>query len=465
MKRPLLLIALVLLLTVPLRASDDAYRERVSRDYAAYVERKYGVVDDEIENQRVADIVRRLLQAAEAGAYSWRVRILANPQPNAFALPNGFIYVNQGLLDLNMDKFSSGPLGKAPASVDRLPDALPARVSDDELAFVLGHEIAHVTQDHAMRMQTTERNLASILRRSGAVVGPWARVGAKVFDQLLSSGFSRQFETDADHVGLMYMSSAGYDPNAALCFFERLDRLAKHAPSMQLFRSHPRSADRVKNLKAWLGAMPQAATPPGSYNAPPTRGLPTVWFTLPPLAQGTGASGAVERAPPQLRTTAEEQPREDPRRTVPEQLAHRMVGLRHSCNVTVKPIAGADAPLDAERVRTLAQEGKADALVEIRVKRCDSRLMPWPGGAVAHLELELEATVLGGHDGAVLGRVPLAVQREGTLSAELTRQTLYEALLDDAAQQLEARLEQALKPILPAPPPKKEKPRANGASR
>lgn len=391
--------------------STDAYRERISRDYAAQIEARYGVVDDPAANERVASIVKRLLEAVDTPDFSWRFRILADPTPNAFALPNGFIYVHQGLLDMPLESADRPAMDPALPPGGRARD-LEATISDDELAYVLGHEMSHVIQSHAMRLMGARRGLANL------------GVGG-IFDSLLSSGFSREFETDADRWALAYVLQAGYNPRASLRFFERLRRLEmRRGPSIRLFPSHPRTADRLKNLSRWIAELKIPEEAPGAFNGTPTEGLPLVWIPAAALPQSTGSAEPVLKEAPQVRVTATEGTRPE-RERIPEELGRRMTSLLQYANVS-----------------TAQTTAHADVTVRISVADFQRTRMPWPGGVNTRYEVAVCVTVLEGEAESEVLKATAA--REGTGDSE----ALLATVLDDLAGQLQERVDAAVRKAL-----------------
>jgi predicted Zn-dependent protease len=165
----------------------------------------------------------------------YRVEIIDSPDFNAFAVPGGFVYVNRGLLD----KMNSL----------------------DELAFVMGHEIAHVAARHSAS-QISKAQLMN-LGFLGLTVG--TKGTAESYAQLINMGaglafnkFSRDDEREADHFGLNYMIRAGYNPKAALSSIEQMRRLETRAPTTMesWFRTHPPTSERFKNINQEISALP-----------------------------------------------------------------------------------------------------------------------------------------------------------------------------------------------------------------
>jgi predicted Zn-dependent protease len=205
--------------------------------------RQFGVYNEKPElNRLVERIGRQLAAASERPNLPWTFTVLDSPMVNAMALPGGYIYITRGMLErIN---------------------------SEDELAGVLGHEIAHVTARHSAQ-QISRQQLAQFGLVLGAVVA-----GPEVLQQygqlaelglgLLFQRYSRAHETQADLLGTGYMAEARYNPIGAERMLMTLQRLDKN-PSAGIdryFMSHPEPAKRVRDVQqkiAELGGMTSAA--------------------------------------------------------------------------------------------------------------------------------------------------------------------------------------------------------------
>jgi len=163
--------------------------------------------------------------------------VLNNSKPNAWALPGGKIAINRGLLvELN---------------------------SEAELAAVLGHEIVHAAARHGVRRLERGLLLNGALLVVAIVAGSGdystlALGGAAVGSELISQGYSREAELEADHYSIVYMVRTGYDPWAAIELQEAFLRLSKAKKSnwlSGLFASHPPSEERVKQNKAMVTSL------------------------------------------------------------------------------------------------------------------------------------------------------------------------------------------------------------------
>ena len=187
-------------------------------------------------NQAVNNVGMRIAAVADTPAYKWDFKVIEdNEQINAFALPGGKVAVYTGIL--------------------------PVAQTEAGLATVMAHEVAHVAARHG-----GERISTDILAQIGAM-GVSAALGGS--DPYISEAvmqaygigvtvggilpFTRSQEAEADHIGLIYMAKAGYDPREAIAFWERMDAAHKGKPQPPEFLStHPGYGSRVNNLKQWL---------------------------------------------------------------------------------------------------------------------------------------------------------------------------------------------------------------------
>ena len=146
----------------------------------------------------VGEVGRKIIGSLDDSFFDYQFAVVRDPRINAFAVPGGYVYVNSGLL---------------------------ARArNEDELAAVLGHEIAHVHAHHAVRQQeaTQALNYAALLGTLLSVVQPAAGALASAASAAVALQYQRQFEQEADYMGARYLQSAGYDPRAMLDFFKQL---------------------------------------------------------------------------------------------------------------------------------------------------------------------------------------------------------------------------------------------------
>jgi Zn-dependent protease with chaperone function len=266
----LLLTALSLVLPVPhsqARIIGRSPEVSVGRETAAIVEKILPVDKDPVAVARVRQIGRRLASCIENPKYGFEFHVIEDGEVNAFALPGGYVYVYKGLLQL-------------------LPD-------DDSLAFVIGHEITHVTQSHAIRQ--FEKNVLISSAVSGVLLGTgtggFIPQAANVVQVIVGLSFSRHDETDADIIGIKLMERAGYGPKSAaeaMKVIKRATGNGKDVPA--LLRSHPAPDSRITRLgelSTELESKRSAARPAAAVPAPPA----------PAADERLGGLDAVEVAP------------------------------------------------------------------------------------------------------------------------------------------------------------------------
>ena len=155
-------------------------------------------------------------------------KMIESEEINAFTLPGGFVFINSGILKLSDN--------------------------EAELASVLAHELGHAAARHATRQATREQviNLSSIpLSVFGGIAGLAVRQLAGITAPMAFFHFSRAFESEADLLGIQYLWKAGYDPNASVDMFERVESTERKSPGAvsKLFRTHPQTAERIEKTQ------------------------------------------------------------------------------------------------------------------------------------------------------------------------------------------------------------------------
>ncbi len=200
----------------------------MGRELAAEVEREVKLVDDPVINEYVNRVGQNLVRNSDAKV-PFTIKVVEADEVNAFALPGGFFYVNTGLI--------------------------MAADDEAELAGVMAHEIAHVTARHGAENASKGQllNIASIpLIFLGGPAGFGLRQATGLLVPITFLSFSRKAEAEADYLGLQYMYKTGYDPTAAVSFFEKLQakESAKPGTMNKLFSTHPLTGDRITLEKA-----------------------------------------------------------------------------------------------------------------------------------------------------------------------------------------------------------------------
>jgi len=196
----------------------------MGKQYAQQVEATAKLIQDPVVTEYVNRVGQNLVRNSDAQV-PFTIKVIDSDDINAFALPGGFFYVNSGLI--------------------------LAAEEEAELAGVMAHEIAHVAACHAARENTrgSLMQMATIpLIFVGGGVGYAAYEAAGLAVPLTFMHFSRGFETEADYLGLQYMYKSGYDPQAFLSFFEKVQAQEKKKPGTlaKAFSTHPQTPDRIE---------------------------------------------------------------------------------------------------------------------------------------------------------------------------------------------------------------------------
>ncbi len=199
------------------------------KQYSMEIEKSSHLVTDPVVVEYVNRVGQNLVRNSDAKV-PFTIKVLDTDEINAMALPGGFFYVNSGLI-LACD-------------------------SEDELAGVMAHEISHVAAHHAAREMTRMNymQLGSIplmIFTQGTWTGYGIYEASQLAVPLTFLQFSRQFEAEADFLGVQYLYKAGYDPQGMVSIFEKLDALEKHKPGAisRAFSDHPATPDRIDNVE------------------------------------------------------------------------------------------------------------------------------------------------------------------------------------------------------------------------
>lgn len=172
--------------------------------------------------------------ANELSGYKWEFNLVKDNSVNAFCMPGGKIVVYEGLL--------------------------PVTKNETALAIVLGHEIAHAVAKHSAE-QLSKQYKQQVGMQIGSAVLSAAGMGANTSSllewatskglQLRNLKYSRDHENEADHMGLIFAAMAGYNPNEAVTFWQRM-AAASGGSSSDFLSDHPSDAKRIENIKGWL---------------------------------------------------------------------------------------------------------------------------------------------------------------------------------------------------------------------
>lgn len=264
MKRPKLLLlslAAVILVgcgttkTVPitgrkqsLMVSDGEMLSLSSQQYSEYMKsakpstNKTNTAMVKRVGQRLATAVETYLKnngmAEDVQYYKWQFNLVQDQNVNAWCMPGGLIVVYEGLLPVTKDEAS--------------------------LAIVLGHEIAHAVARHSAEQYSTQLKqqygvqgvsvLASVLGASSGAISAGQQVGSQLLG-LQNLHYSRSHESEADHLGIIFAAMAGYDPQVAVSFWQRMSAASTSSNTSEFLSSHPSDATRIQQIQGW---MPEA---------------------------------------------------------------------------------------------------------------------------------------------------------------------------------------------------------------
>ncbi len=154
-------------------------------------------------------------------------QILSNTQLNAFALPGSFIYCTNSLIQF-------------------------CQLDKDEISFILAHEIAHVVKKHPFKrvLANSSFRMLSNLGKTSSILG---NITKQTIEQLFQNGYSQNQESEADRFAIQMMTVAGFDPNNAIHFLEKLKGTTSNEDSFSIyFSSHPAYNERIRTLKEMI---------------------------------------------------------------------------------------------------------------------------------------------------------------------------------------------------------------------
>ena len=185
--------------------------------------------------QRVRTIAGRIqpqtrIFRTDAPGWNWEVNVINSNELNAFCMLGGKIMVYSGLIN-------------------------QLRLTDDEIAVVLGHEIAHALREHS-RAQMSQAMAAQSAIGLGAALfglgGGSADLANAGYEALIATRFSRSDETEADRIGLELTARAGYNPNAGVTLWQKMTQASQGGQPPEFLSSHPADANRVREIQALL---------------------------------------------------------------------------------------------------------------------------------------------------------------------------------------------------------------------
>jgi predicted Zn-dependent protease len=187
---------------------------------------------DATQTQRVRTIAQRLVPHTrvfrdDAPGWQWEVNVLSSDQVNAWCMPGGKIAVYTGLID-------------------------KLKITDDELAAVMGHEIAHALREHARERMSRSAPVAIGAQVLGAIYGSGVGDLSAMFGQaMFVLPNSRENEQEADRIGVELSARAGYDPRAAVTLWEKMGKLGGGGGQPGFLSTHPSHDTRIRDLQEY----------------------------------------------------------------------------------------------------------------------------------------------------------------------------------------------------------------------
>lgn len=242
-RRRLLRLALALGAVPPLAACDESVgflantlvpedtMAEIGQESFRQIAQQTPVLQDQGAQRRIQRIGQRILSASDPEWREWQFVVFDSDQINAFALPGGRVGIYRGMLEVAED--------------------------DDQLAAVIGHEVGHVNARHAAERLVSSNLVNATLRLVAVMAGGGESVippelivslGGAAADIGVIKPFSRSQELEADSLGVRYMDGAGYEPQAAVRFWQRMDEVTRGRPPAFL-STHPAPATRIQELE------------------------------------------------------------------------------------------------------------------------------------------------------------------------------------------------------------------------
>ena len=222
-----LLIAFLLISLNSFSAERDLNKEqKLGKELSEDIEKKHEVVEDLNQNSLIAEIGNKLAKVSGLKGMNYHFKILNIEGPNAFSIPGGYIYVTYDLFDYIQ--------------------------SDDELAGIIAHEIAHIIHNHALK-QTRDNTKYTLLTILAALLTgePDVAVLGKLTTITFLNQYSREYEEEADLTATDLLIKTGYNPVGFLTFLERLYTREMFKPEVNLgiFQTHPETENRINYIR------------------------------------------------------------------------------------------------------------------------------------------------------------------------------------------------------------------------
>ena len=207
----------------------------LGKQAAMEVEKTAKMINDPVVTEYVNRVGQNIVRNSDCKV-PFTIKVIDSDEINAFALPGGFFYVNSGLI-LRADE-------------------------EAELAGVMAHETAHVCARHGTKT-ATKGEIMQLATIPVMILAPYGMAGYGIYEGLNLAipmsylKFSRDNEREADYLGLQYMYKAGYDPNAFVSFFEKIEAEERRHPGSipKVFATHPPTPDRVQKAQEEIATI------------------------------------------------------------------------------------------------------------------------------------------------------------------------------------------------------------------
>lgn len=217
-------VGVLLSLATPAPAHlETALEKLVGHQAAQAIAEEFGLENNPVLVEWVRQIGERVSTASPRTDVRYRFQIVQMNEPNAFALPGGYLFVTKGLLEFVND--------------------------DDELAALLAHEVGHVAARHAVQLARWQILAALFIAAVRSRAGEGAATAASLADALFMLGHSRRDELEADRLGAEFAARSGYDPNGLLAFLHKIGGTKQRSRLSRFFATHPTPEARIAHLK------------------------------------------------------------------------------------------------------------------------------------------------------------------------------------------------------------------------
>lgn len=225
--------------TAPEKAINDQSAQQYTELVSQAREKGVLVPESDPRVQRLRAIARRIIPNTarwndSAQGWKWEVNLLKSDQVNAFCMPGGRIAFYTGIIE-------------------------KLKLTDDEIAAVMGHEIAHALREHGRDRQSKSTTTGIVTGIGGALASAWlgydVRGLANGAGQLYVLKFSRDEEREADLVGLDIAARSGYDPRAGIALWNKMAALEGQGGRIELLSTHPGGANRIEQMQSHMNVL------------------------------------------------------------------------------------------------------------------------------------------------------------------------------------------------------------------